>query len=203
MMEDGLPKHGFVALDPGGYYLQFVRFNSHPENTELLAILNKLKSGYAEPQGPGARERNLALKATITSFYYRDPKTIQRFYKEQLGFNVIANRKRARIYQTSPSGFFRVVDGASSLHTPTDDIALKKGTMLSYFTNDTVEGWFDFIEAREDVELRMPVMSDREKLKAFSFVDYEGYAVEFDFFPPAPRNLELRQSLESNADLFR
>ena len=51
MMEDGLPKHGFVALDPGGYYLQFVRFNSHPENTELLAILNKLKSGYAEPPG--------------------------------------------------------------------------------------------------------------------------------------------------------
>jgi hypothetical protein len=105
------------------------------------------------------------------------------------------------IYQNSASGFFRIVDATQGYHKSIKDKALKKGAMLSLFTDDTVRSWYDFIRNRKDVELRLPKMSDREELRAFSFNDHEGYSIEFDYFPESDVNIDLRRSIKDNSDL--
>ena len=39
VVEPGRPHDGFVAIDPEGYLLEFERFNPHPENVDLIPIL--------------------------------------------------------------------------------------------------------------------------------------------------------------------
>jgi catechol 2,3-dioxygenase-like lactoylglutathione lyase family enzyme len=200
-MEEASLQQGFVALDPGGYYLNFVQFKPHRKNRKLMSSLNELESIYVNPKGTRCSDEKMGVKATVASFYYNDVKPIHKLYKKELGFKTIAKQKHSIMYKTSPSGFFRVVDGAHGFHKPIDDKALKKGAMMSFFTNDTVEGWFEFIRKRKDVELRLPKMSDREELKAFAFNDYEGYSLEFDYFPEAKLNMDLRKSIKDNADV--
>jgi catechol 2,3-dioxygenase-like lactoylglutathione lyase family enzyme len=198
-MEDASLQEGFVALDPGGYYLNFVKLKSHPKNLKLLQTLDALDTVYVEPKGKGSAGVRLGVKASMTSFYYNDLKAIRWFYEKELGFRTIAKQDHAVVYHTSASGFFRIVDGAHGYHRPIKGKALKKGAMLSLFTDDTVKQWFDFIRVRDDVELRLPKMSDREELKAFAFNDYEDYSIEFDYFPDVDINAGVRASLEKNS----
>ncbi|MCH8962931.1 MAG: VOC family protein [Bacteroidetes bacterium] len=45
---EGRPHDGFVAVDPEGYYLEFERFNPHPENDALMPVLSAFEPLYAE-----------------------------------------------------------------------------------------------------------------------------------------------------------
>ena len=49
----GQAHDGFVALDPEGYFLEVERFNPHPENEQLLPLLQKLTPHY--PSAPSQR----------------------------------------------------------------------------------------------------------------------------------------------------
>ena len=49
VVEEGRPHDGFVAIDPEGYFLEFERFNPHPENEHLLPVLKGSRHSF--PQG--------------------------------------------------------------------------------------------------------------------------------------------------------
>ena len=66
---EGRPHHGFVAIDPEGYFLEFERFLPHPENADFMPLLDRTETLLANaesnvPQG-------LGFKATIVWFYCR------------------------------------------------------------------------------------------------------------------------------------
>lgn len=191
---DGLAHDSFVALDPAGYFLQFMRINPHEQNEVLLQTLNQSEPIYAKPVVSGATGPTLRIRATVTSFYYKDPGAAQNFYERELGFQLVTDEDIARIYQTSPTGYFRLVGAGGGLHAPTEDIGQKKGVMLSLYT-DNVDAWFDFVVDQDEVVMRTPEMVDIENLREFSFNDTGKYSVELNYFKDTPANEQLREIL--------
>lgn len=100
---EGGPHDGFVAMDPGGYLLEFEQFKQHPENELFMAVL--------EP-APRMDTSLGALKfyGSITWTYHNDLLKMQRFYEEVLGYRMVADQGWTKIYQTSPTGFIGLVD---------------------------------------------------------------------------------------------
>jgi predicted enzyme related to lactoylglutathione lyase len=194
LSSDGLAQNSFVALDPAGYFLQFLRFNKHEQNEVVLRALNESEPIYANPGVNGTAGPTLGIRATVTSFYYRNLGAAQDFYEQELGFELATDQGIARIYRTSPTGYFRLAGPAGGLHAPTDDIGQKKGVMLSLYT-DNVDAWFDFIVDRDEVVMRTPEMVDIENLREFSFNDTGQYSVELNFFKDTHANRQLRELL--------
>ena len=77
---EGRPHDGFVAYDPEGYYLEFERFNPHPENDELIPVLDGAESRYTNSGPP-----ELGFKATVLWTYYDDLAGAERFYEDVMG----------------------------------------------------------------------------------------------------------------------
>lgn len=130
-IREGGPHDGFVAIDPGGYLLEFETFKQHPENEALMAALAgpkpsraELKASLTEPkpsraeQKPSRAESETAQNAadalsfygSITWTYHKDLLGMQRFYEELLGFTLVADQGWTKIYQTSHGGFIGLVD---------------------------------------------------------------------------------------------
>lgn len=80
----GRPHHGFVALDPEGYYLEFERFNEHPENEYFIPLLDQTTTILPGPTLSTSIPQGLGFQATILWLYYRDMEGIQHFFEEQL-----------------------------------------------------------------------------------------------------------------------
>lgn len=100
---EGGPHDGFVAIDPGGYLLEFEQFKQHPENELFMTVLKKspkLETGAGQ----------LSFFGSITWTYHKDMLQMQNFYEEALGFELVADQGWTKIYQTSPSGFVGLVD---------------------------------------------------------------------------------------------
>lgn len=99
---EGGPHDGFVAVDPGGYLLEFEQFKQHPENELFIAALSQ-----------GARvETSVGLNfyGSITWTYHKDLLMMQNFYEEVLGYQLVADQGWTKIYQTSATGFIGLVD---------------------------------------------------------------------------------------------
>lgn len=75
----GGPHDGFVAIDPGGYLLEFEQFKQHPENERFMAHLAEA------PRKPTSVQK-LNFYASITWTYHKDLLKMQRFYEEVLGY---------------------------------------------------------------------------------------------------------------------
>ncbi len=184
------PHHGFVLLDPEGYYLEFERFNEHPENRDLIPILNGGATLPADAEGTTV-PAGLGFKATVLWLYYRDMEAIQQFYEENLGLSLTVDQGWAKIYQTSPSGFIGPVDEMRGMHSFTE----QKAVTVSFFTDD-LDGWFGYARDHEVFELRSSqIETDDERYRAFVGYDPEGYYLEFDTFRRHADNEELLQSL--------
>jgi predicted enzyme related to lactoylglutathione lyase len=172
---EGSAHDGFVALDPEGYYLEFERFNPHPENETLLPLLSDLEPIY--PQA-GSRPKNLGVRATVLWLYYRDLEAMQRFYERLLGVQLLVDQGWAKVYPVAGSGFIGLVDGEKGLHQATE----QKGVMVSFFTDD-VDAWFERAAACPGFELRTPeVTHESGRVRLFVGYDPEGYYLEWDTF---------------------
>ncbi|MBC2839524.1 VOC family protein [Robiginitalea sp. SC105] len=100
---DGGPHDGFVAVDPGGYLLEFELFKQHPENERLMAVLN--------PAGAvPTKIDSLGFYGSITWTYHRGLLGMQRYYEEVFGFSLVADQGWTKIFRTSGSGFIGLVD---------------------------------------------------------------------------------------------
>lgn len=194
MKEKNSPEHSFIALDPAGYYLQFVRINSHAENVELLAALDQVKSLRVKPKQGDSHKLSLGIKATITIFYYQDLDPVERLYEQALGFPVVNRKNGARTYHTSTTGYFKAVEGTDGLHKPSKDLSQRKGVMLSLYT-DKVDAWFDVITKQENINMRTPKMVDIDNIREFSFNDPGDYAVEFNYFKATQTNRLLLETM--------
>ena len=185
---EGRPHDGFVAYDPEGYYLEFERFNPHPENARLMPVLDATQSLGAS--GDGVPE-GLGFKATILWAYYDDMEAIQRFYEEKLGFELIVDQGWAKIYQTSSTGYFGLVDGERGMHQATPD----KAVTVSFLTED-VRGWFEYVRDQDVFELRtQELTSESDRVDVFVGYDLEHYFLEFDTFVEHPDNATLLEQL--------
>ncbi len=183
---EGRPHDGFVAVDPEGYYLEFERFNPHPENRSLTPVLREI----APLSGGTARPEGLTIQATVLWLYYRDVAPMQEFYERLLGVDLLVDQGWAKVYQASGTGFLGLVDGSRGLHEATD----QKGVTVSFFTDD-VDGWFERVRALP-VELRTPeVTGESGRVRVFVAYDAEGYFLEWDTFLPVASNDELLRLL--------
>ena len=188
---EGSAHDGFVAVDPEGYFLEFERFNPHPENVELMPVLDAAETLFPEP-GASNVPPGLGFKSTVVWFYYRDMEGIQRFYEDVLGFDLIVDQGWAKVYRVGPSGYFGLVDETLGMHNFTET----KGVTMSFLTDD-IDGWFDYLNGRGDVEMRHDAVVEETPYRAFVAYDPEGYYLEWDVFNDVPENEALLEALNA------
>ncbi len=176
---------GFVAYDPEGYYLEFERFNPHPENERFFPVLERAQTIAAD--GPNSRvPAGLGFKATVLWLYYRDLPAMERFWEEQIGLEMIADQGWTKIYQTSPTGFIGLVDETRGMHSYTED----KAVTVSLWT-DQLDAWYAHARAGA-LEMRSDTIeTGNPRYRAFVGYDPEGYFIEFDTFLPHADNETL------------
>lgn len=190
---EGRPHHGFVAYDPEGYYLEFERFNPHPENEQLMPMLNEMESIYPESGSSTGPPEGLGFKATVIWMYYKDMEGIQRFYEGVMGFDLVVDQGWAKVYATSPTGFIGPVDGERGMHSWTEE----KGVTVSFLT-ENVDSWFSYLKDQETFELRHEEVLQESMVRVFVGYDPEGYFLEFDTFLDIEENEELLALLEKS-----
>ena len=176
---------GFVAYDPEGYYLEFERFNPHPENEQFLPLLDQAETAPAQSTGskvpPG-----LGFKATILWLYYRDLPGMAKFWEEEIGLRMVADQGWAKIYEASSTGFIGLVDETMGMHSYTE----QKAVTVSLWTTQLAE-WFDDVRGGSFEMRSESIEEGNPRYRAFVGYDPEGYYVEFDTFLPHQDNEEL------------
>ena len=185
---EGRPHDGFVAYDPEGYYLEFERFNPHPENEKLIPVLDDAESRYTDSGPP-----KLGFKATVLWMYYEDLAGAERFYEDVMGLTLMVDQGWAKIYPTSATGFIGLVDGEKGMHQATED----KAVTVSFLTTD-VDAWFEHLELQEELEnleLRHHEVLDEGFVRVFVGYDPEHYFLEFDTFMEYEGNEALLAAL--------
>ncbi len=194
---EGRPHDGFVAVDPEGYLLEFERFNPHPENDELLPLLNASPAIYpreGEEVAPGvnsSRPTGLGVQATVLWLYYRDLGSIQDFYRELFRRDIVVDQGWAKVFPVSATGFLGFVDGERGLHSATPE----KAVTVSFFT-PSAEDWLVRARAVAGFSLRTEdltseVTEEGPFVRTFVGYDPEGYFLEWDTFTDVPANREL------------
>jgi len=194
---EGRPHDGFVAVDPEGYLLEFERFNPHPENDRLLPLLDASPALYpqeGEEVTPGvtsSRAAGLGVQATVLWLYYRDLESIQDFYGELFGRDIVVDQGWAKVFPVSTTGFLGFVDGERGLHSATSE----KAVTVSFFT-PSVEDWLVRARAVPGFSLRTEditsdVTEEGPFVRTFVGYDPEGYFLEWDTFLDTPPNREL------------
>jgi hypothetical protein len=189
---EGSPHDGFVVVDPEGYYLEFERFNQHPETARLMPILEGLESLYPGQDRKTKRPPGLGIKATVLWLYSNDVHAMSEFYATVMGFDLVVDQGWAMIHHSSPSGFIGPVDGARGMHTWTED----KAVMVSLLTTD-IDGWFAHLEAQHDFTMRDGEIGVESRAGARVFVgqDPDGYFIELDEFFDEKGNETLLETL--------
>lgn len=125
----GGPHDGFVAIDPGGYLLEFEQFKQHPENELLVAILSENKRVATSVS-------NFNFYGSITWTYHKDLLKMQQFYDETLGYQLVADQGWTKIYKTSKTGFIGLVDERRGM----EDYAETKAVEIEW----TISDWASF-----------------------------------------------------------
>ena len=189
--QPGKPHDGFVAIDPEGYLLEFERFNPHPENEQLMGLIDGLPSLYGVATSTGTRPPNLGVKATVTWLYYRDLEGARRFWRDVIGSTAVVDQGFALIFPTSASGFIGPVRAGDGLHPYTE----QKGVTVSLFT-DHVDEWFAYLQTQPTFDLQNDaVVLEMDQVRDFLGFDPEGYFIEFDEFIDHPGNAAIRARL--------
>jgi len=184
----GRPHHGFVAVDPEGYLLEFERFNEHQENERFMPVLDATATLYADPDSNVPE--GLGFKATIVWFYYKDMEGVQRFYEETLGFDLIVDQGWAKIYPIGPTGYFGLVDEKLGMHKFTET----KAVTLSFITGN-IDRWYEY--AVSTIEMRSEKISDTDRYRAFVAYDPGGYYLEWDVFKRSEENETLIGAIDA------
>jgi catechol 2,3-dioxygenase-like lactoylglutathione lyase family enzyme len=189
--EEGRPHVGFVAVDPEGYFLEFERFEPHPENERLLPVLDALEPVFSPEDLETRRPRDLGVRATVLWLYYRDTAVANDFYTRLLGERALVDQGWAWGFRASPSGLIGVVDSERGLHQATED----KAVTVSFFV-DSVEDWQEYLRGVDGFEFRDEEIGDESgRVQTLVGFDPEDYFLEWDTFLPVDGNERLLQAL--------
>jgi len=173
--------NSFVAVDPEGYFLKFVRFNPHPNHPSFVAAFaaaNPLVSSAEHASG------QLSVRAAAFSVYVERLDGIRAFYEAL--FNVLPAGRIDGVdaYQLSDSGFLLLVEGSDGLHEATD----RSGVTYSFLTGD-VDAWYERAARWPGFELRTPdVLNEDGLVRVFVGYDPAGTFLEWDTFQNVPEN---------------
>ena len=188
---DGRPHDGFVAIDPEGYFLEFERFNPHPENDRLMPVLDGIEALYVSSESGSSRPADLGIQATVLWLYYVDVPGAQAFYEQAMGLPLMVDQGWAKMYPLSGTGFLGLVDAERGLHKATE----QKGVTVSFFVDD-VDRWFGVMEDADGFELRTDGLTDESgRVRVFVGYDPEGYFLEWDTFLDVAGNEELLRQI--------
>ena len=179
--------HGFTVFDPGGYILEFERFLPHPENIDLMPILDAAEplGGDNAAAGPG-----MGFEAMVVWLYYPDILPLLDFYQEALGLPLTVDQGWAKVLRTSHAGFVGLVDSNRGMHSFTEE----KAVTVSFFV-DAVEPWHDHLSAFPGYRPRTGIVNESDRVQVFVGYDPGYYFLEFDTFLDAPGNEELLAQL--------
>ena len=125
---DGGPHDGFVAIDPGGYLLEFEQFKQHPENEFLMGVLGDATCAET-------KINDLPFCGSITWTYHQDLLAQENYYKEVLGFQLVADQGWTKIFRTSNFGYIGLVDERRGM----EDYADKKAVKIEWKVKDESE----------------------------------------------------------------
>lgn len=176
---------GFVALDPEGYFLEFERFNPHPENDRLLPRLRAIDPLIT------ATPASLPLSATVLWLYYRQMAAGQGFLEGPLGLEMEVDQGWAKVYPAGGSSFIGPVEAERGLHS----YAPEKLVTVGLITDD-LPGWQQQMQAVPAFGLQTLEVDDvAGRVEFFYGNDPENYLWEFESYPPAPGNERLREIL--------
>lgn len=186
---DGQSSNSFVAIDPEGYFLKFVRYNPHPNHASFVAAL-----ANATPVISGVESTigHLSIRAAAFSAYFEELTTIRPFYESLFDVTPSGQLNGVDAYQMSSSGFLLLVEGGDELHQPTE----KNGVTLSFLSSD-VDAWFERAASWPGFELRTPEIFNEGGGLVRVFVGYDpsGIFLEWDTFQDAPENEALLKYL--------
>lgn len=187
---DGQAANRFVAVDPEGYFLKFVRYNPHPNHESYVAAFADVTPVESKAAGaPGT----LSIRAAAFAAYFADLETIRPFYESLFEFEVSGQLDGVGAYQLSSSGFLMLIEGGDELHKPTE----KNGVTLSFLTSD-VDSWFERASSWPGFELRTPEIFNEGGglVRVFVGYDPDGIFLEWDTFAAAPENEALLKYLQ-------
>ena len=188
---EGRPHQGFVATDPEGYFLEFERFEPHPENERLLPALAALEPVHPPADLDTRRPADLGVRATVLWLYYEDTAAANDFYTRLLGIEPIVDQGWAWGYRSSPSGLIGIVDEVRGMHQATED----KAVTVSFFV-ERVEEMVEVLRGVEGFEFRSESVGDESgRVRTLVGYDPEGYFLEWDTFVQAEGNERLLQLL--------
>lgn len=180
----------FVAIDPEGYDLKFIRFNPHPGHTSFVPAFARTNPIEARIENVTGR---LSIRATAFSAYFDDLNEIRPFYENLFDVRPGGRLHDVDVYQLSDSGFLLLVEGADELHSPTE----KAGMTLSFLSTD-VDAWWERAVNMPGFELRTPEILDEGGGLVRVFVGYDpvGTFLEWDTFADVPENAALNGYLQ-------
>lgn len=181
------PANHFVATDPEGYFLKFIRYNPHPGHPDYIAAFADVL-----PVTSGINS-NLSIRASVTSVYFQKSEDVSNFYSGLFDVESSARMGEASLYRMSASGFVALVDGGDELHQPTEE----NGVTLSFLTTD-IDAWFERATTWPGFELRTPeVLNEGGLVRVFVGYDPTGIFLEWDTFLDREENAALIRYLES------
>jgi len=179
----------FVAVDPAGYFLKFMRHNPHPNHAAYVAAFSDATPVTARIEN---LKSELSIRATAFSAYFDKLDEVAPFYEDLFDVSTIGQLDGAPLYQMSGSGFLALVAGGDDLHQATKE----NGVTLSFLTTD-VDGWFDRAANRTGFELRTPeILNESDLVRVFVGYDPSGIFLEWDTFLDLPGNEELIKYLD-------
>ncbi len=178
------PGNSFVAVDPEGYFLKFVRFNPHPNHASFVAAFaaaTPLKSAVKHAA------RTLSIRAAAFSVYVASLSEVRPFYEALFAIAPVGQIGGVDTYQVSGSGFLQLVEGNDGLHQAT----ARSGVTYSFFTSD-VDAWYARAARWPGFELRTPEVLDEDGMvRVFVGYDPVGTFLEWDTFEDVPENAGL------------
>jgi catechol 2,3-dioxygenase-like lactoylglutathione lyase family enzyme len=137
-------------------------------------------------------KRELPFQANNAFFYYADVDRATDFYREVMGFQLVADYGFARMFQIATSSFLTLVDATKGMHTADEP----KTVTLALVTDD-VAGWYEYAQA-QGIPIHRDYTPDALKgHEGFVMLDPEGYFLEVERFNPHPENERLLPRIES------
>lgn len=177
-------RNSFVAIDPEGYLLRFVRFNPHPNHESFVAAFaaaTPLASAVEVASG------RISVRAAAFSVYFKSLDGVRTFYEAL--FDVVPAGRIGGVdaYQLSDSGFLLLIEGSDGLHEATE----KSGVTYSFLTSD-VDAWYARAARWRGFKLRTPDVLDEDGMvRVFVGYDPKGTFLEWDTFQDVPENAAL------------
>lgn len=180
--------NSFVAVDPEGYFLKFVRFNPHPHHASFVAAFAAappLNSMVTQAAG------RMSIRAASFSVYVTNLSEVRPFYEALFDIAPVGQISGIDAYRLSSSGFLQLVEGNDGLHQATE----RSGVTYSFFTSD-VDAWYARAARWPGFELRTPGVLDEDGMvRVFVGYDPLGTFLEWDTFQDVPENASLLKYL--------